>query len=74
MLDRSRNVTKPAAQAVDKGSFISIKDCEGWGKKRYSEPGTWQSLEESRPIWDLMPVTQPQGLEATAGQRATAEC
>lgn len=30
VLDRSRNDTKPAAQAVDKGSFLSIKDCEGW--------------------------------------------
>lgn len=50
MLDRSRNVTKPAAQAVDKGSFISIKDCEGWGKKDTVNQGpgnTWRSLDLS---------------------------
>lgn len=30
VLDRSRNTTKPEAQAVDKRSFISIKDWKGW--------------------------------------------
>lgn len=33
--------------------------------------GTWQSLETIRPIRNLMPVAEPEGLEATAEQRAT---
>lgn len=30
VLDRSRNTTKPEAQAINKRSFISIKDWKGW--------------------------------------------
>lgn len=72
--DRSVSVTEPLAQAVDKGYFIRIEACEG--RDTQSEnmvtPGTWQSLEKIRPVRDLMPGAEPEGLDATAGQRAPA--
>lgn len=69
------NVTEPLAQAVDKGYFIRIEACEGREDAQSENmvtPGTWQSLEKIRPVRDLMPVAEPEGLDATAGQRVPA--
>lgn len=69
--DRTMNVTEPLAQAVDKGYFIRTEGREDAQSENMVMPGTWQSLE-IRPVRDLMPVAEPEGLDATAGQSTPA--